>query len=211
MLVGASIVTAVAMAFHPGPNPVDHAGFSLVPRRSGSALLIQTSKLGRPLILVLGTLVAVLVAARRDRTRALACLVGPFLANLLVELAFKPLVGRRFEGVLSYPSGNVADVAAVATAWVLAVPRRGRPLAVLVGAVVTGAMTVAVIGLRWHYPTDALAGAAFGVGMVLTVDGVLDLPEVGRWLPAWVRSDRGPSPPLRAPRRDRRGTAPHQK
>lgn len=210
MLVGASIVTAVAIALHTGANPVDHAGFSLIPRRSSSWTFIQISRLGRPLILVLGTLAAVLVAARRDRTRALACLGGPFLANLLVELAFKPLVGRRFEGVLSFPSGNVADVAAVATAWVLAVPRRGKPLAVLVGAAVTGGMAVAVIGLRWHYPTDALAGAAFGVGLVLTVDGGLHLPEVRRWLPAWVRSDRGPSP-LGAPPEGSRGTAPHQK
>jgi membrane-associated phospholipid phosphatase len=204
-------MAAVAIALHAGPNPVDRAGFSLVPRNVNSSILIWISKLGRPLILVLGTLSAVLVAARRDRTRALACLGGPFLANLLVELAFKPLVGRRFEDVLSFPSGNVADVAAVATAWVLAVPRRGKPLAVVVGGVATGAMMVAVVGLRWHYPTDALAGAAFGVGMVLTVDGVVHLPEVRRWLPAWIRSDPGPSPPLGAPGVDDRGHSPHQK
>jgi membrane-associated phospholipid phosphatase len=204
-------MAAVAIALHTGPNPVDQGGFSLVPRNADSSILIWISKLGRPLILVLGTLTAVLVAARRDRARALACLGGPFLANLLVELAFKPLVGRRFEEVLSFPSGNVADVAAVATAWVLAVPRRGKPLAVLVGAVATGAMTMAVVGLRWHYPTDALAGAAFGIGMVLTVDGVLHLPEVRRWLPAWLRSDRGAAPPPGAHRADSRGTAPHQK
>jgi len=148
---------------------------------------------------------------RRDRVRALACVGGPFLANVLVELAFKPLVGRRFEGVLSFPSGNVTDVAAVATAWVLAVPRRGKPLAVLIGAVVSGGMIVAVIGLRWHYPTDALVGAVFGVGMVLTVDGVLHLPEVRRWLPARLRPDRGPPPPPGPPREVSRGTARHQK
>jgi membrane-associated phospholipid phosphatase len=206
-----SILAAVAIALHTGPNPVDHAGFSFIPRDADSSILIWISKLGRPLILVLGTLTAVLVAARRDRARALACLGGPFLANLLVELAFKPLVGRRFEDVLSFPSGNVADVAAVATAWVLAVPRRGRPLAVLVGVVATGAMTVAVVDLRWHYPTDALVGAAFGVGMVLMVDGVVHLPEMRRWLPTWLRSDRPSAPPPGAPREDSRGTAPHQK
>jgi membrane-associated phospholipid phosphatase len=206
-----SIVSAVAMAIHTGPNAVDHMGFSLIPRRSGSSVLIQISRLGRPLILVLGTLAAALVAVRRDRARALACVGGPFLANLLVEMAFKPLVGRRFEGVLSFPSGNAADVAAVATAWVLAVPRRGKPLAALIGTVATGGMAVAVIGLRWHYPSDALVGAAFGVGMVLTVDGVLHLPDVNRWLPAQLRSDRDAVPPPGAPREDRGGTAPHQK
>jgi membrane-associated phospholipid phosphatase len=31
-------------------------------------------------------------------------------------------------------------------------------------------MLVAVIALRWHYPTDALAGVVLGVGVVLIVD-----------------------------------------
>ena len=211
VLVGVSVAAAAAIAVHSGPNPVDHGGFSLIPKNPDSSVLIWVSKLGRPLILVLGTLAAALVAVRRDRTRALACLGGPFLANLLVEMAFKPLVGRRFEGVLSFPSGNVTDVAAVATAWVLAVPRRGRPLVALVGAVATGGMVAAVIGLRWHYPTDALVGAAFGVGMVLTVDGALHLPDVNRRLPARLRSDRDPAPPEGAPREDSGRTAPHQK
>ena len=78
-------------------------------------------------------------------------------------------------GVLSYPSGNVADVAAVVTALALAVPRPARPVVVVAGAVAVGMMTVAVVGLRWHYPTDALAGAVLGVGTVLTVDGAVHL------------------------------------
>jgi membrane-associated phospholipid phosphatase len=31
------------------------------------------------------------------------------------------------------------------------------------------------VALRWHYPSDALAGAAFGVGVVLAVDGILQM------------------------------------
>ena len=112
------------------------------------------------------------------------------MAAVLVELALKPLVGRHFEGVLSYPSGNVTDVAAVATALALAVPRRSRVAVVVLGAATTGAMAVAVIGLRWHYPTDALGGAAFGVGVVLTVDGVLHLRDVRARLPAVLDPDR---------------------
>jgi len=33
-------------------------------------------------------------------------------------------------------------------------------------------MVVSVIGLRWHYPSDALAGAVLGVGVVLLADGL---------------------------------------
>ena len=85
------------------------------------------------------------------------------------------MVGRRFEGVLSYPSGNVADLTAVGTAWVLAVPTRLRAVFVALAAVAVGAMVIAVIGLRWHLPTDALAGVVLGVGVVLLVDGMLHL------------------------------------
>jgi membrane-associated phospholipid phosphatase len=46
---------------------------------------------------------------------------------------------------------------------------------VALGAVVVSLMIVSVIGLRWHYPTDALAGAVLGVGTVLTVDGLVHL------------------------------------
>ena len=69
----------------------------------------------------------------------------------------------------------MADLAAVVTAWAVAVPRRFRPVVVVVGAVLVGLMVVAVIGLRWHYPTDALAGAVLGVGTVLLVDGAAHL------------------------------------
>jgi membrane-associated phospholipid phosphatase len=110
-------------------------------------------------------------------------------------LALKPLVGRHFEGVLTYPSGNVTNVAAVATALSLATVGRIRAVVVVLGTVAAGAMTVAVIGLRWHYPTDALAGAVFGTGVVLLVDGVLHLREIDRWLPQVLRA--GPTRPVR--------------
>jgi membrane-associated phospholipid phosphatase len=32
-------------------------------------------------------------------------------------------------------------------------------------------MALAVVALQWHYPTDALAGLAYGAGVVLVVDG----------------------------------------
>ncbi len=176
------------IALHPAENPLDRWGFTTVGRTPDSGGLVRIVKLGDPLVLVLGTLLATVLVLRRDRLRALACLTGPPLAAVLVELAAKPLVGRHFEGVLSYPSGNVTNVAAVSTALVLAAPPRFRALVVVLGAAATTAMTVAVIGLRWHLPTDALAGAALGVGVVLLVDGVVHLSEFGRWLPRFLRS-----------------------
>ena len=82
----------------------------------------------------------------------------------------KPLVGRLYQGELSFASGSVTVIAAVGTAWVLAVPRRFRVAAAVVGSLGVAIMIVAVIALRWHYPTDALAGIVLGVGVVLIAD-----------------------------------------
>jgi undecaprenyl-diphosphatase len=173
LLVAVSVVAAVAVAYHPEATALDRLGFDLIPRTTRSSILIKITDLGAPLVLVLATVAAALLALGHDRRRALACVAGPVMVAFLVEYTLKPLVGRQFEGVLSYPSGNVADVAAVLTAWSLAVPSRYRGATVAIGVVLTGMMVVAVVGLRWHYPSDALAGLVLGVGVVLLIDGSL--------------------------------------
>ncbi len=175
ILVGWSILGAIAIRSHPQPNAIDHWGFEWFMRSVDSTTLLRATDLGSEAVLAIGSILAALICLHRDRWRALACVAGPFLCAVSVEYVLKPMVGRRFEGVLSYPSGNTADVAALATAWVVAVPARLRPLLLVIGTAAVGAIVVAVIGLRWHYPTDALAGVALGVGVVLLVDGVLHL------------------------------------
>jgi membrane-associated phospholipid phosphatase len=175
VMVAGSVLAAVVIAHHPEANRFDRWGFDLIPRSPRSELLDRITTLGTAVVLGLGAIAAALVVVGRDRRRAVACLAGLVVVALLVEYTFKPLVGRRFEGVLSYPSGNVADLAAVAAAWAVAVPARFRVLAIAIGAVVTASMMVAVIGLRWHYPSDALAGAVLGVGTLLLIDGAFHL------------------------------------
>ncbi len=175
LMFGLSVLAAVVIAHHPEANRIDRLGFELFPRSPRSEILDRITTLGTPVALGLATIAAALVVVGRDRRRALACMVGIGLVALLVEYTFKPLVGRRFEGVLSYPSGNVADLTAVATAWVIAVPARFRIVTIAIGAVLTGSMVVAVIGLRWHYPSDALAGMVLGVGTLLLIDGAFHL------------------------------------
>ncbi len=173
------MVAALLVAHHPGATPLDRLGFRVIPPARGSDNLIQVTKLGTPVVLILATVAAALLVLGRDRHRALACVLGPVMVAVLVEYTFKPLVGRDFEGALSYPSGNVADLAAVMTAWVLAVPSRYRALTITAGVVLIGLMVVAVVGLRWHYPSDALAGLVLGVGAVLLLDGALHVTRRG--------------------------------
>jgi len=177
ILLALSALAAAYIAGHQGPTPLDNWGFSVVPPSLHSRFLHGITGLGSLPALAIGSFLAGSLTSRRDGLRAVACLGGPLLAAALAEYVAKPLVGRQYLGVLCYPSGTVAVVSAVATAWVLAAPRRLRPMAGVASAMVVLLMADAVVGLRWHYPSDALAGAVLGVGPVLLVDGLLHLSD----------------------------------
>ena len=178
-----SLVAAVIVRLVPSPNQLDLWGFTALPAEFHDRALLDVAELRALPVLLLGSVLAALCVVGRDRWRAAACLLGPALAVVLVEWLAKPLVGRRYGGVLDFPSGSVTVVASLATAWVIAVPRRLRWVMTAVGAVAVTVMSVAVIRLRWHYPTDALAAAVFGAGVVLALDGVLQVVRTGSWRP----------------------------
>jgi membrane-associated phospholipid phosphatase len=100
----------------------------------------------------------------------------------------KPLFHRTYLGVLSYPSGHTATMFALAATVMVVLnaspqPVNARALRVVVLAPACGlgaVVAVGVIGLRWHYFTDTVAGAAVGIGTVCGLALVLDLP-------AWLR------------------------
>jgi membrane-associated phospholipid phosphatase len=104
----------------------------------------------------------------------------------------KPLFDRTYLGVLSYPSGHTAAMFALGAtlAVLLGVPlrpacARAFRIAILAAAFVLGAVVaVGVIGLRWHYFTDTVAGAAVGIGTVCGLAFLLDLP-------VWLRRPSG--------------------
>jgi hypothetical protein len=177
--VGVAAVAAIAalgayLHLRPGLNAVDRLGFALPPASTHWWRFFRVvTRFGTWPALAVGSVSAAIVAwytGRRDRWRALACLLGPLAAAVLDQFVIKPLVGRLYQGELSFASGSVTVIAAVGTAWVLAVPRRFRLAAVVLGSLSVALMIVAVIALRWHYPTDALAGIVLGVGVVLMVD-----------------------------------------
>jgi membrane-associated phospholipid phosphatase len=131
-----------------------------------------------------------------------ACLLtgrlnGAVLAALAVPAAVgvndglcKPLFHRTYLGALTFPSGHTAAVFALAaTVAVLlyASPRsvKARPLRIVIpaAACVLGiVVAVGVIGLRWHYFTDTVAGAAVGIGTVCGLALLLDIPARRRQL-----------------------------
>ena len=97
-------------------------------------------------------------------------------------------------GAVSYPSGHTTSVVAIIACYVVLfllppqVPKTWPWL--LAGLVVLLALLVVtalgVIGLRWHYFTDVVGGAAVGVATVCALCLLLD----GVW--RWLGLSRGP-------------------
>ncbi len=169
VLLAAVVVGGVYVAVRPAPGAVDVWLQQVIPGSTSRAVTAVTA-LRYPWCIVIGSIVASAMTVRRDRPRAVACLVGPPLALLLCELVVKPAVGRTLGGSFTYPSGSTAGAAALAVAAVLATPERLRAVAVPVAGLYALGIAVAVVALRWHFPTDAAAGLAWGVGVVLVAD-----------------------------------------
>lgn len=182
-LVGGTAMTTAVLLFglvvtdHRGPLPGDQWVQSVL-RGRGLGAVEGITSLGSPTALVVGVAILAVVALRLGRPRVAACVVGPLLATSLAELVLKPGVGRRLQGVFTFPSGTVVVVAALATAAGLALPSRARWGASVAGALLTALTAATVVALHWHYATDAVAGAVWGSGVVLLLHGVLERPGV---------------------------------
>jgi membrane-associated phospholipid phosphatase len=111
-------------------------------------------------------------------------------AEGLNEGLLKPVVDRTYQGMVVYPSGHTTAVftlAATVTVLLLIPPQPGKAGAlravIPAAACVLGiAVALAMIGLRRHYFTDTVAGAAVGIGTVCGLALLLDLPAPRRWL-----------------------------
>jgi membrane-associated phospholipid phosphatase len=164
------VVSGLYFIVRPGPTVLDRWAFTAIRPVHHSGFLLVITRLGSPFVVLAAAVAGSLSNVRRNRPRAGALLVGPFLAVALCDWVVKPAVGRTFADVVSFPSGTVAAVAAVATVGLLATPDPWRSLVAALGGTVTVLACVAVVALRWHYPTDAVAGVAVGVGVVLLTD-----------------------------------------
>jgi membrane-associated phospholipid phosphatase len=139
-----------------------------------------------PAIALTALIVVACLLTRRLNGAVLAAAAVPATVAVNDGLC-KPLFHRTYLGALSYPSGHTATVFALAAtvAMLLYVPPRSvnaRALRIVIPAaacVLGGVVAVGVIGLRWHYFTDTVAGAAVGIGTVCGLALLLDLPA---WL-----------------------------
>jgi undecaprenyl-diphosphatase len=159
--------------------------------------------LGRPgselpaFLMVIAIVVVCLLAGRLSG--ALLAALGLAVSEGLTEKLLKPLFHRTYLDSVVHPSGHMTAIAALAaTVTVLLLlppqPARARVLRYLVLAaayVLVLAVPVGLIGLRWHYFTDIVGGAAVSVGTVIAVAFILDTPLVRCWLAGpsrWLRA-----------------------
>jgi membrane-associated phospholipid phosphatase len=173
-LLGAAAIAGLVFVRRPWPNRLDAIGFRVLPADLSAKWAADLAQLGSLTVLVAGVAILCVVAATsRNWTRAMSCLIAPIAAVLIVQTVAKPLVGRHIEGALSYPSGTVTAVAALAAGAFLVTPRFAKLFAFVTGGMVVAAVCAAVVVLRWHFPTDALGGVCVGAGAVFAVDGLL--------------------------------------
>jgi undecaprenyl-diphosphatase len=157
-----------------------------------------------------GLLMLVAVRTRSGWRAVLLAAAGPMLAALLCELALKPLVDRRLDGDLAFPSGHATGLAAVATVAVVIVVagqvgrRLTRAATALVLAGVLTTVATSLVALGQHYATDVVGGFLVATATVNGLALALDrcrVPRRGRHLAT------GPRP---GPRPDRDGVGtPH--
>jgi len=192
----ATLVATLGMLFahqataDPLDRAVDSPVITWLSAHQGLAARLATPGSLIPAVALSAVMVVACLLSGRFNGALLAAAAVPSAVGLNDGL-FKPLVHRTYLGVLTYPSGHTATVFALAaTVGVLLhipSPAKARPLRVLMPTAVCvlgGVVALGVIGLRWHYFTDTLAGAALGIGTVCGLALLLDLPVVRRWL-AW--------------------------
>jgi len=186
-------VLGILFAHQTGADQLDRAVDSPVITWFGShrglALWLAAPGSQLPAIVLSAAIAVACLCTGRLNGAVLAAAAVPAATGLNDGL-FKPLVHRTYLGVLSYPSGHTAAMAALAaTAAVLLLvppqPARARALRVLIPVVVCVlgvVVAIGVIALRWHYFTDTVAGAAVGTGAVCGLALLLDLSIIRRWL-----------------------------
>ena len=141
----------------------------------------------RPAVALAVLIVVVCLLKGRLNGAVLAAVAVPAAVGVNDGLC-KPLFHRTYLGALSYPSGHTATMFALAATvavlfYVPPRPVKARVLRIVIPAaacVLGVVVAVGVIGLRWHYFTDTVAGAAVGTGTVCGLALLLDLP-------AWLR------------------------
>ncbi|GAB3478609.1 phosphatase PAP2 family protein [Amycolatopsis cihanbeyliensis] len=181
------VLLGVPHAGDTGPDALDAAVATAVHSAfAGQDALLRLLVLPTQPAVLLGVLgvLAVTCVLQRRRTGLALVLLGPALAVAVNTWLLKPLFGRYYDDHLAYPSGHTVSLVAVLTVLaLLARPRTATRLVILLGCLLLTAAGIGMIGLRYHYLTDILGGAACAVAVVLALAVGLEAAIPARSVP----------------------------
>jgi membrane-associated phospholipid phosphatase len=100
---------------------------------------------------------------RREAVAAVAMVAAANVTGLLLQLAlahprFYPVLGTNQVGTHAFPSGHATSAMSMALAAVLVVPPRIRPAVASAAAAYVFAVSITLLVLSWHLPSDVLGG-----------------------------------------------------
>jgi membrane-associated phospholipid phosphatase len=181
-----AVVTAVLGAHYSdtsAPGRIDRALDLRIKARLADHhhLLDRLFTLGNPAtVVVLAVLLALACALRRRWRGAALSLAGPAVSVVLTEYILKPLVDRHIGTAQSFPSGHTTGAFAIAvTAAVLLYDEQVhmslRVALISLSLVLAAGTAIAVVGLGYHYTTDAVGGFCVALGAVLGVAVLIDV------------------------------------
>lgn len=190
-----TVVLAVRFAGQDSPGRFDRAVDDLMALSLRNELFnsIDTYflQLGDAKKLITLVFVVALAAALANRLDgALLVIIGTVAAAVLGKLVIKPVVGRHYGDVLSYPSTHVSTMATVAITSVIMILGARRPmslalrlLACVIPLAVALTASVAIVAERTHYTTDAIGGWCLAVVTALTTALAIDMVSAARRRP----------------------------
>lgn len=176
----ACLAVLVVLAYQVRPvESLDDSILGHLNASSGSTakdLAFLAEQLVTPLSQVVAVIVACLVALRLGQRRralfALALVAGTaiivqilklILEHPRYELAHGPQTGW-FPFATSFPSGNSAGALSIALAFLFVVPRQWRQPTLFIGIGFTLVVSIGLLALNYHYPSDVLGGWLVAAG-----------------------------------------------
>jgi membrane-associated phospholipid phosphatase len=106
---------------------------------------------------------------RREALAAVALVAGANLTGLILQVAlahprFHPILGAGEVDAEAYPSGHATSAMSIALAAVLVAPTRLRVAVASGAAAYVIAVSIALMVLSWHFPSDVLGGLLVSSG-----------------------------------------------
>ena len=134
-------------------------------------------------VIALCVVLAVVFFITGRRRAALLAVLGPTVAAGFTEYVLKPLIDRRLDDSLSFPSGHTTVAVSIAVVIIVALlgpSRPGWPAGIRWGAsglafLSAVAVATALVGSGYHYATDTVGGFCVAVAVVLTIAWLIDV------------------------------------